>query len=138
MVSPTTYRRIYRASAWYDLLVTAPFATPVTLAFVWTHLMWANTALGGGPVPELGVFGVLFANFFGTVVLIWSVVRLHLDRSLLGRYDAVGRVAFSIWMLVALSSGNAPVLWLFLTVEIAWGLIQMLPVGTSVANSDPA
>ena len=35
MVSESTFVRIVRASAWYDLIVSAPFATPWT--FAWLH-----------------------------------------------------------------------------------------------------
>ncbi|WP_143084484.1 hypothetical protein [Massilia yuzhufengensis] len=46
-VSLSTYYRITRMSALYDLLVTAPFATPWTFALVYPLLSHANVALGG-------------------------------------------------------------------------------------------
>ena len=134
MITPQSYRRIYRASAWYDLIVTWAFATPLTLALIWPWLQALNTALGAtGPTPELSAYGLLFGNFFGTVVVIWSLVRLRLDRPELGRYDAFGRLAFSAWMIHALAAGAGPVIWLFLVVEIAWAVAQFLPVRAPVA-----
>lgn len=133
MIPPETYRRIYRASAWYDLAVTWVFATPVTLALAWPVLQGLNGALGGAPVPDLGVYAILFGNFFGTVVVIWSLVRLRLDRPELGRADAVARVAFCVWMVTALANGAGPVVALFLLPEALWAVAQMLPVRRPVA-----
>ena len=128
MLSPTTYRRIYRASAWYDLLVTWPYATPLTLSMIWGMMGGVHAQFGFAPLPELNPMTVAFGNFFGTVVLLWSVLRLRLDQPLLGRYDAVGRFAFAAWMINALMHGGSPVIWLFLIPEICWGIVQALPV----------
>ena len=134
MITPQLFRRIYRASAWYDLCVTWVFATPVTLALFWPLLQGINAAMGApAPTPDLGVYAMLFGNFFGTVVVIWSLVRLRLDLPALGRADAVGRVAFSLWMITALANGAGPVLWLFLTFEICWAAVQLLPVRVPAA-----
>ena len=131
MLTPTTYRRIYRASAWYDLAIAWPFATPLTLPVLWGLLDAAQGGLGLAPLPALGVYMVLFANFFGTVVIFWSLARLRLDDPLLGRFDAVGRFVFSAWMIWALVHGASPLIAIFLAVEIAFGLVQALPVRQS-------
>ncbi|MBW6507595.1 MAG: hypothetical protein K0B00_12705 [Rhodobacteraceae bacterium] len=128
MLSAQSYRRIARASAWYDLAIALPFATPPTLAITWALLGRMETRLGLAPLPELTVYGALFANFFGTVVLVWSVLRLRGDAVQLGRYDAVGRGIFAVWMLVALSRGASPLIWVFFALETAFGIVQALPV----------
>ncbi len=128
MLSPIAYHRIYRLSAWYDLLVTWPFATPLTLAVFWSMMGGLHDTMGLAPLPGLSVYAVLFANFFGSVVLIWSVVRLRLNDVRLARYDAVGRWAFSAWQLYALSMGASPILWGFVIAEITWAILQSLPV----------
>ncbi|MDP3861787.1 MAG: hypothetical protein Q8Q63_09425 [Phaeovulum sp.] len=128
MLTPTAYRRIFRASAWYDLLIVWPYATPFGLALAWSWLDRLHVGLGQPSLPVLTVYGVLFANFFGTVVLIWSAVRLVHDDPRLGRWDALGRGLFSLWMAVALANGASPLLWLFLAVEVAFGVAQAMPV----------
>lgn len=128
MLSRSTFHKIYRLSAWYDLLVTWPFATPITLALFWSAMGGMHDTIGLAPLPELNTYAVLFANFFGTVVLIWSVLRLRLNNPSLARYDAVGRWAFSAWQLNALLMGASPILWVFLIAEVTWGILQSLPV----------
>ncbi len=126
MLSHSTFHKIYRLSAWYDLLVTWPFATPITLGVFWSLMGTLHTQLELSPLPDLNTYAVLFANFFGTVVLIWSVVRLRLNDSSLARYDACGRWAFSIWQLYALIIGASPILWVFLIAEVIWAVLQSL------------
>ncbi|WP_295806280.1 hypothetical protein [uncultured Nitratireductor sp.] len=81
--------------------------------------------LGFGELPVLGVYAVLFANFFGTVVVIWSIVRLVSDDPRLGIHDGIARLAFSTWMIVALFSGATPLIWFFLVPEITFGVLQL-------------
>ncbi len=128
MLTSSSYRRFYRLSAWYDLLVTWALATPPTLALLWQGFGRLHGALGLPQLPELTVYAVLFANFLGSVVIVWSLVRLHLDDPRLGRYNAVARYLFSTWMIVALINGASPVLWAFLIVELSFGVVQSLPV----------
>ncbi|WP_342078514.1 hypothetical protein [Yoonia sp. SS1-5] len=132
MLSAQTYRRIYRASAWYDIIVTWPYALPITFTLIWGGFGGLHDMAGLTPLPQLNPMMVLFANFFGTVVLIWSVVRLRFDNPLLGRYDAAGRMLFSAWMINALLHGGSPVIWVFLITEICWGIAQALPVRSPV------
>lgn len=128
MLTKTAYHRFYRFSAWYDLLVTWPFAMPFTLALYWGPLMGGLTdILGLSPLPALDPHAVLFANFFGTVVLIWSVVRLRLNDPALALYDGIGRAAFSLWMINALMHGATPLLWAFLVPEIIFAILQLVP-----------
>lgn len=127
-MSPDTFHRLYRVSAYYDLAVTWPYATPLSLALFWSMLNGAHDTFGLPPLPDLNAYATLFANFFGTVVLIWSVLRLRLNDPRLARYDAVGRWAFSAWMLTALLNGASPILWLFLAIELTFAVLQSLPI----------
>jgi hypothetical protein len=133
MLTPLTFSKLYRVSAWYDLLVTWPYMTPITLAAMWSALNGLHGQAGFSPLPELTVYGVLFANFFGTVVIIWSVVRLRLNDPKLARYDAVGRWLFSAWMLQALLNGASPLLWGFLAIELGFAVLQSLPLRQQIA-----
>lgn len=128
MISQPTYLRIVRVSAWYDLLIAWPYATPFTFALMWGLLGSMQVKLGFAALPVLDVHAILFANFFGTVVTLWALVRLFRTDAAFGRYDAVGRFAFSTWMIVALLHGATPLLFGFLAVEIAFGIAQALPV----------
>ncbi|MBV7535361.1 hypothetical protein KW842_06255 [Duganella sp. sic0402] len=131
MLNIATYRRIVSASAIYDLLVTAPFATPWSFAFVHARLDQLNQTLGGAPLPPFTPFHVLFACLLGSVVLVWSVLRIRDPQPLYGRYDGVARLLFTTWMIWALHATGAPLLWLFIVPELAWGIAQWLPVAAS-------
>ena len=126
--SKNTFRRVVRASAVYDLVVTAPFATPWTFALAYAQLDAVNQALGGAALPAFAPLHVLFACLLGSVVLIWSVLRISDPQQRFGRYDGVARFLFTIWMLWALRATGQPLLWLFILPELLWGVIQWLPV----------
>jgi hypothetical protein len=130
--------RIVRASALYDLLLTAPFATP--WSFIWAHgrLSAVNRLLGGGGLPAFGPFHILFACLMGSVVLVWSALRLATPSVRLGRYDGVTRLLFSAWMAWALAATGAPLLWLFVVPELAWGIMQWLPVARDQGGNSAA
>ncbi|WP_368184735.1 hypothetical protein [Aestuariibius sp. HNIBRBA575] len=107
--------------------MTWPFALPVTLALFWTSgLAPLNGALGFAQLPSLEPHTVLFGNFFGSVVVIWAVVRLWSNDTRLGVFDGIGRVMFSIAMINALMSGITPLIWLFLVPEALFGVAQLL------------
>jgi hypothetical protein len=127
----TTYSRIVRASGLYDLFVTAPFATPWTFALLHAQLSFVNAWLGGTPLPPFGPLHVLFACLMGTVVVLWSVLRIRDPQPRFGRYDGAARFAFGLWMAWTLAQTGMPVLWLFIVPELAWGAVQWLPVARS-------
>lgn len=127
MLNFNTYRRIFLASAWYDLAVTAVFATPWTLALLYALFATIHTALGLSPLQPLPPEGVLYANFFGSVVIVWAVLRLRSGMVWLARYDAAARFMFSAAMIYALTNGASPLLWGFLFIELTFGILQLLP-----------
>ncbi len=123
-----TYLRIVRASALYDIAITAPLATPWTLACVHGLASSLNVQLGGAPLPVFEAFHMFIGGLLGSIVVLWSLLRLrHADRRL-GRYDGVGRFLFSGWMAWTLAAADVPVLWLLLLPEFAWGVAQWWPV----------
>jgi hypothetical protein len=129
-----TYLKIVRASAWYDLLLTAPFATPWTFALMHAQLSALNQWLGGAALPAFSPFHLLFAGLMGSVVLVWSALRLRTTESVFGRYDGVTRFLFASWMGWTLATTGAPLLWLFVVPEFAWGVLQWLPVAAPAAQ----
>ncbi|MBC2688184.1 hypothetical protein [Pseudomonas kielensis] len=129
MWTPQQYRRLVRRSAWYDLIVMAAFVTP-----------WSFTALHGllsglsqvldlpGELPVFAPAHMLMANLLGSIVCVWSVLRIRDPQAVYGRYDAAGRFLFATWQAYALLHGATGLLALFLVVELAWGIAQVLPV----------
>lgn len=122
--SPAQFRRVVWASAAYDLVVTAPFATPWSFAIAFGQLGAVNQALGGQPLPAFTALHRLFALLMGSIVLVWSVLRLRGPTLQLGRYDAAARALFSLWMAWAWMQTGAPVLLLFLLPEAVWAAAQ--------------
>ena len=129
MVSESTFLRFVRASGWYDLIVTAPFATPWTFALLHQALTALAHALGIGSLPAFGPEHLLMANLMGSVVCVWSALRIRQPSVALGRYDAVARGLFAAWLAYALASGATLLVLPFLIVEIGFGLLQSVPVG---------
>ncbi|MCD2515377.1 hypothetical protein LQ564_03515 [Massilia sp. G4R7] len=127
-LSPTASRRLVRASALYDLLLTAGFATPWTFALVHGQLSSINVALGGAALPAFTSFHLLFACLMGSVVLVWSTLRILEPSTRLGRFDGAARFLFTLWMAWCLHATGAPLLWLFIVPEFAWGVAQWWPV----------
>ncbi|MFS2003584.1 hypothetical protein ACEN9F_08155 [Duganella sp. CT11-25] len=128
MLASSTFRKIVLGSAVYDLLVTAPFATPWSFAFAHEQLDGINQQLGGTALPAFAPFHVLFACLLGSVVLVWALLRISDPQQRFGRFDGVARLLFSTWMIWALAVTGAPLLWLFIVPELAFGVAQWLPV----------
>ncbi len=126
--SSTTFRRVVRASAAYDVLATAAFATPWTFAWNWRQLSALNVRLGGAALAPFDVDAVLVACLMGSLVLVWSALRIASPERRLGRFDGAARFLFSTWMAWALLQTHQPLLWLFLVPEFAWGVVQWWPV----------
>jgi hypothetical protein len=72
---------------YYDLIVTAVFATPWTFALAHDQLSAFNQWLGGTALPAFTPFHILFACLMGSVVLVWSLLRLLKPQLYHGRYD---------------------------------------------------
>lgn len=128
MLSELRYVQIMRASAWYDLVVTAAFMTPWTFVFLMSVLGSVDAAMGiPGEVPEMSPMLVLLGNLMGSVVIVWSVLRLHLGLAVFGRYDAAARFLFATWQINALLNGASWVVLGFVVAEVAFGILQVLP-----------
>jgi len=135
-LSTPVFLRIVRASALYDLLLTAPFASPWTFSWIHGQLSAINRLLGSAALPAFGAFHILFACLLGSVVLVWSALRLATPSVRLGRYDGVTRLLFSSWMAWALATTGAPLLWLFVVPEAIWGVVQWLPLAHGQPSDD--
>jgi len=120
----STYRHLVRASALYDLIITAPLATPWTLPLAHGLMSALNMQLGGEPLPAFAPFHMFIAGLLGSIVTVWSLLRLRRPSLALGRHDAAARFLFSGWMAWTLAQTGAPLLWLLLVPEFAWGVAQ--------------
>ncbi|MBP2351194.1 hypothetical protein JOF29_002277 [Kribbella aluminosa] len=116
-----SYLTIVRISAWYDLLVTAGFATP------WTFVLVHRVLSSVGTFPPADTMQMLFANLMGSVVVVWSLLRLLRTLPLHGLYDGFARGLFACWQAYALAHGASRVLLAFLVVEVSFGVLQLLP-----------
>ena len=137
-LTPSSYLRIVRASAAWDLLVTAGFATPWTFALVHSALNAVGGALGLGAFPELDLMQILYGNLMGSVVVVWSLLRLIRPLEVHGLFDGIARVLFSAWMAYALAGGAPNLVWAFLIPEMMWGVAQLLPWLVSGGTSSKA
>lgn len=119
---------IVRASAWYDLVVTLPFATPWTFRWLYGHLGLAANALNlPGEFHGLNATLVLMANLLGSVVVVWALARLMAPSVRLGRLDGMARVLFASWQIHAWLSGTSTLLLAFTAFELLFGVLQFLP-----------
>lgn len=125
--SRRTYLRVVRTSAWYDLVVTTAFATPWTYALVHRALSSLGSALGLGVLPALDPVQTMYANLLGSVVVVWALLRIVKPLAAHGLFDGVARALFALWQAYALAQGATGVLWLFLVVEVALGVAQLVP-----------
>jgi hypothetical protein len=121
------YLRLVRASAWYDLAITAGFATPWTFVLVHGVLSSSSESLGLGAMPPLNPMTTLYANLMGSVVVVWSLLRIVRTQRVHGLFDGIARVLFTVWMAYALGHGAPQIVWVFLAVEVAWGVLQLAP-----------
>lgn len=124
------YLRIVRASAWYDLLVTWPFALPWTFAWVYAQLGVLAHALGlPGALHPLDSTHLLLANLLGSVVVVWSIARIAAPSLLLGWLDGVARFLFAAWQVYAVAHGASAVVLGFTLFELLFGVLQWWRVG---------
>lgn len=119
-------RRVVRAGGAYDVVVTAGFATPWTAALTLDTLEGLQSALGiGGATPSTDdPMTLLFASLMGSLVMVWSVLRILRPTAELGLADTVARLLFASWMAVALVNGATGLLVAFLVAEIGWAVVQ--------------
>ncbi|MEU3838764.1 hypothetical protein AB0E88_01800 [Streptomyces sp. NPDC028635] len=119
--------RVVRTSAWYDLVVTAGFATPWTYALVHDALSTLGDATGLGTLPALDPIEILYANLMGSVVVVWALLRITEPLPVHGLFDGIARALFAAWQAYALAHGAPRWLWLFFVAEVAFGVVQLVP-----------
>ncbi len=133
------YLRIVRASGWYDLFVTWPFALPWTFAWLYAQLTLLAQALAlPGTLHPLDTTHMLLANLLGSVVVVWSLARIVAPTVLLGRLDGVARFLFAAWQIYAVAHGANAIVLGFTAFELLFGVLQWWRVaGSSTALCPP-
>ncbi|MDO6426978.1 hypothetical protein Q4489_08150 [Thalassotalea sp. 1_MG-2023] len=121
-----TYRKIVKASAIYDVIVTFGFAFPILVVLSINMLFSIHTQFSfSGLMPEFLPLHLFFVNLMGSLVLVWSVLRITRPKPIFGLYDSFARFLFSFNMLFYLLAYDVTgVLWLFFVPELAWGVVQ--------------
>lgn len=129
MISENRYKNIVKISAWYDLLVILPFTTPWTLEMLYGFLQQLH-AYGqfSGQMHSLNAAHYLFGNLMGSVILVWSLMRILQPGVLPGRLDAVARYLFCLWQIYAWQHGFSTLILFFTFFELSFGIAQSLPV----------
>lgn len=129
MINANINRVIVRASALYDLLVTAPFMTPWSMTLVFSAMTALSDAMAlDRPIPGLDATQMLLANLLGSVVIVWSLWRWRHPSERAGRYDALARGLFAVWQLYAVAQGASVLILGFTLLEVLFGIAQLLPV----------
>lgn len=139
MWQPQHYRQLVRVSGWYDLIVTAAFVTP--WSFVLLHGLLSNLSQTWnvpGALPPFEPMHMLMANLLGSIVCVWSVLRIRDPQLAFGRYDAVGRLLFAAWQAYALWQGATQLLIGFLIMELTWAMLQLWPHAPPQTTSPPS
>lgn len=121
------YRKLVRYSGVYDLVVTFPFAIPGLVTLQLATLARLQGGLGlAGQFPIFEPAHLLFLNLFGTIVSVWSVLRIAKPEPLFGFADGIGRAAFSMLMIYYLVVWSVPqIVVLFVIPEVLFGIAQL-------------
>ena len=122
------YCQIVRASACYDVVVTAGFLTPWSFAWIFGKFSLVNQLLGGAALEPFAALPALFVCMLGAVVMCWAALRLRDTQVRYGRFDAAMRLQAAVWMLWAYQETKAPLLWLFLVPECLFCLLECMPL----------
>ena len=113
------YQKIVRTSALYDFIVTLPFVTP------WTFQVLHKALNAISPLPHFEPTHILFVNLFGSIVIVWSILRIRYPLPLYGFYDSMGRFLFSTWFFYNIYFYKThPIIMIFAILEVLWFFIQ--------------
>jgi hypothetical protein len=125
-MNKSTYKKIIRASAIYDVLMTFGFAFPILVVMNINTISSIHTQFSfSGSIPEFLPLHLFFVNLMGSLVLVWSVLRIAKPEPVFGLFDSIARFLFSFNMFFYLLVYDVTgLLWLFFIPEFIWGLVQ--------------
>lgn len=127
-MNKSTYRNVVRSSAIYDVVMTFGFAFPVLAIWNINFLTDIHTQYGfSGSIPDFQPLHLFFVNLMGSVILVWSALRIYKAEAILGLYDSFARFLFSFSMLYYLLMHDVTgLLWVMFIPELTWGIVQLL------------
>ncbi|ANQ85529.1 hypothetical protein dqs_2499 [Azoarcus olearius] len=129
-MTESRYRQLVRASGIYDVLATAAFATP------WTYPLLFQLFNRIAPMPAFEPTHALFVNLLGSVVLVWSALRIWRPDPVFGLFDAYARALFFCWQMYYLLVHHVtPVVWAFAAIELLLGVLQAVGYWRLVGRS---
>lgn len=124
------YQKLVRASALYDFIFTLPFVTP------WTFQLLHKALNTMSPIPLFEPTHVLFVNLFGSIVVVWSILRIRYPLPMYGFYDSIGRLLFSTWFFYNIVCYKThPIVILFAILEVVWFIIQAFGYWLTIRQS---
>ncbi|MEO7425019.1 MAG: hypothetical protein ABI036_07520 [Fibrobacteria bacterium] len=121
------YGKIVRLSAVYDLIVTFPFAFPklCELQVEFLRRLHAQLHLTGS-IPDFFPIHYFFINLMGSLVVVWSNLRIKHPEAVLGLFDSFARILFSGLMIYYLTVYKVTgLLWFLFFPEITWAAVQL-------------
>jgi hypothetical protein len=122
------YKKLVQLSALYDLVITFPFAFPKLCEIQINVLKEIHLRLNlSGTIPEFHPLHYFFINLMGSLVIVWSILRIKYPENILGLFDSFARILFSSLMLYYLLIFKVTgLLWFLLIPEITWGVVQFI------------
>jgi hypothetical protein len=133
------YTHIVKYSAIYDLLVTFPFALPKVCEVQIEILKRLHVGLHmAGSIPDFHPIHYFFVNLMGSLVVVWSVLRIRHPQELFGLYDGYARLLFSACMIYYLFVFQVTgLLWFLFFPEMIWGAVQLIGYARLKRQYDP-
>jgi len=124
----SNYLKVIKYSALYDIIITFPFALPVVAALHIALLRGLHETFSfSGTIADFTPTHLFFVNLMGSVVVVWSALRIYKPKVIYGLFDFYARALFSSWMCFYLFFYDlSSIIWLLLIPEISWGVIQLV------------
>jgi hypothetical protein len=121
------YNYIVRYSAVYDIVMTTAFAIPFVQTIQIALLKNIHLSFGlSGSFPEFEPLHIFFTGLLGSLVTVWSVLRIVRPEAQFGLYDSITRFLFAMHMGIALFAfGVTELIWFFIIPETVWGIVQL-------------
>ncbi len=123
----SSYKKIVRTSAIYDVLMTFGYAFPILAVLNINFVSSLHEGLSlSGTIPGFEPLHLFFVNLMGGIVLVWSALRIYKPEPLLGLFDSYARFLFSFNMFYyAYFYDVTSIIWFMLIPELAWGVLQL-------------
>lgn len=122
----TTYTKVVRAVATYDIVSTLGLAVPGLSAMTLGLFLQLHQALGlAGEFPPFAAANQVFVNVTGVLVFLWSFARIRVQDRFLTVCDCWARVAVaSVILFHTFAGGMSQVFLAFVVTELGGAALQ--------------